>query len=356
MQQKKDIINKNLKLALRFSVLFIFLFLFSCNGQDKKANKLIVEKEKTNLIGKEFIIDQYNYKNDLFNSKKLDALFQKHNYTYLIGEYSGTSKEYFDCKIVGLFRNNKHEKSYALLYDKNAILRDTLNITNKDISLNVLFENNKKGIALGNVDTTNIKDVYFKITDLYELNSKTIKLNKVSINQKIMKCEIPIEYLSEEYAGIEDYFTYGVQEKASKKEIVTTSPSHLKGMWGVICANELTELDINKDKGFLSIYSINAIYINLKVEKISDKNEYLLKYASVSSQQNYYADKLKIVDEEIDKYKPIGKLIILEDGKARLEWVGLYNIKKQKLEFVGKDFLLISENGGKLPLILEKCD
>lgn len=127
-------------------------------------------------------------------------------------------------------------------------------------------------------------------------------------------------------------------------------------MWGVICANQLRELEINKDKGFLSLYSINAIYINLKVEKISDKNEYLLKYAGVSSQQNYYENELKIVDEDIDKNKPIGKLILLEDGKAQLDWTGLYNNKKQKLEFVGKDFLLISENGGKLPLILEKCD
>lgn len=133
------------------------------------------------------------------------------------------------------------------------------------------------------------------------------------------------------------------------------SPSDLKGTWAVICANELTELDINKDKGFLSLYDFNAIYINLKVEKLS-KNEYLLKYTSLSSQQDYYKDRLSIVDEDIDKNKPIGKLILLEDGKAKLEWVGLYNLKKQKLEFVGKDFLLIKENGGKLPLILEKCE
>ncbi|RRJ91819.1 hypothetical protein EG240_04480 [Paenimyroides tangerinum] len=156
--------------------------------------------------------------------------------------------------------------------------------------------------------------------------------------------------------GIEDYFNYGIQEKTIKTEIVTTSPSDLKGMWAIICANELTELDIDKDEGFLSLYSINDIYINLKIEKNSNKNEYILKYSSISSQRNYYENELKIVDEDIDKNKPIGKLIILEDGKAKLEWIGLYNLKKQKLEFVGKDFLLIKENGGKLPLILEKCE
>lgn len=135
----------------------------------------------------------------------------------------------------------------------------------------------------------------------------------------------------------------------------STSPSDLVGTWAINCQNELTVLDINKNEGFLSLYSVNAIYINLKVEKSSNKNEYVLKYASVSSQRNYYENELKIVDEDIDKNKPIGKLSVLENGKANLDWIGLYNRKKQKLEFVGKDFLLISENGGKTPLILEPC-
>ncbi len=96
----------------------------------------------------------------------------------------------------------------------------------------------------------------------------------------------------------------------------------------------------------MSLYDFNAIYINLKVEKLS-KNEYLLKYASVSSQENYYDDRLKIIDEEISKDRVIGKLILQKNGKAELQWIGLYNMKKQKLEFVGNDFLLIKENGGK---------
>lgn len=133
-----------------------------------------------------------------------------------------------------------------------------------------------------------------------------------------------------------------------------TTPSDLKGTWAVICKNELTELDINKNEGYLSLYDFNAIYINLKVEKLS-KNEYLLKYASVSSQEDYYKENLKIIDEDISKEKVIGKLILQKNGKAELQWIGLYNTKKQKLEFVGNDFLLIKENGGKTPLILEQC-
>jgi hypothetical protein len=47
---------------------------------------------------------------------------------------------------------------------------------------------------------------------------------------------------------------------------------------------------------------------------------------------------------------------VQNNGKAELQWIGLYNMKKQKLEFVGNDFLLIKENGGKTPLILERCN
>ncbi|AYZ10649.1 hypothetical protein EGY05_01180 [Chryseobacterium arthrosphaerae] len=353
MQQKKDITNNRSKRYTRILILILFFstFLFSCKGQDKEKR---VSKEIPNLIGQEFIIDQINPKEDKFSSKNLDQLFNKKSYTYLIGEYSGTSRENFNCKIVGLFKNNVYEKSYALFFDSNNFLKDTLNITKKDISLDVKFENNKKGIALGNFDISDMKNTYFKITDLYEIDNKTITLKKININQKILKCEIPIDYISEEYEGLESYFHYGITDKPDKKEETKTYPSDLKGMWGVICQNELTVLKINKNEGFLSLYDFNAIYINLKVEKLS-KNEYLLKYASVSSQEDYYKENLKIIDEDISKEKVIGKLILQKNGKAELQWFGLYNTKKQKLEFVGNDFLLIKENGGKTPLILEQC-
>ncbi len=155
-----------------------------------------------------------------------------------------------------------------------------------------------------------------------------------------------------------DYFTsqfpnlFSSQKNTVKEEQNT---GQLHGSWAVDCENELTTLDINNETGFLSLDSNNAIYINLKVEKSSNKNEYNLKYASLSSQRVYYKDKLLVADDEISKEKTIGKLIIKNDGKAELIWTGLYNLKSQKLEFVANDFLLIRENGGKNPLILERC-
>lgn len=173
-----------------------------------------------------------------------------------------------------------------------------------------------------------------------------------------LKCKV---YLGNKLLSDKTYDISTIEKNSSsEKDIVAgnnqnTTSSDLKGTWAVVCENELTELEINKNEGYLSLYDFNAIYINLKVEKISNKNEYLLKYASLASQQDYYKENLKIVDEEISKDKVIGKLILQKNGKAELQWIGLYNMKKKKLEFVGNDFLLIKENGGKTPLILEPC-
>ncbi|MDY0930860.1 MULTISPECIES: hypothetical protein [unclassified Chryseobacterium] len=57
---------------------------------------------------------------------------------------------------------------------------------------------------------------------------------------------------------------------------------------------------------------------NLKVEKFSKKDEYVLKFASTSSQRDYYKNMLMIVDEDISKDDIIGKLVIKKDGKGEL--------------------------------------
>lgn len=190
--------------------------------------------------------------------------------------------------------------------------------------------------------------------------TKGFKLPKAEIIKKEdeLKCTV---YLGNKLLSDKTYDISTIEKNSSSKKDIAadtdqnTTPSDLKGTWAVVCKNELTVLEINKNEGYLSLYDFNAIYINLKVEKVSNKNEYLLKYASLASQQDYYKENLRIVDEDISKDKVIGKLILQKNGKAELQWTGLYNMKKQKLEFVGNDFLLIKENGGKIPLILEPC-
>lgn len=146
------------------------------------------------------------------------------------------------------------------------------------------------------------------------------------------------------------------EKKIITEQLVETYPSDLKGYWQTGCGNKFTELSVDNSEGYLSLNSVNAIFINLKVEKSSKEKEYILKYAGIGSQQNYYEDELKINEGEISEDKIIGSMVIQQDGKALLNWIGLYNIKKKKLEFVGKDFSLIRENQGKNPVLLEKCD
>lgn len=57
-------------------------------------------------------------------------------------------------------------------------------------------------------------------------------------------------------------------------ETKKTIPSSLKGTWAVNCQNELITLEIDKGKGFLSLYSPNAIYINIDVFKSATNDEY----------------------------------------------------------------------------------
>lgn len=163
------------------------------------------------LIGKKLDIDLNCLSNDKCKSSILDVLFKKVNYSYILGDYAGTNQEQYYCYILGLFNNSEYEDSYMLLFDNNDILKDTLKITNKEISLNVLFEDNKKGVALGKIENKNFKDFYFEITDLYEIN-EDVQLIKRDLNTNVLQCPLPLKYQSEEFIGVEERFDYGVKK------------------------------------------------------------------------------------------------------------------------------------------------
>lgn len=132
-----------------------------------------------------------------------------------------------------------------------------------------------------------------------------------------------------------------------------TFPSDLEGEWAVNCGNGLTTFSIGKEENIISLYG-NSIYINVEMEKLTDR-EYILKFKNIATQENWVEESLKITESDISKDKIIGKFFIKKDGKVELHWIGLYNMKKQKLDYAGKGFSLIRENGGKNPVLLEKC-
>ncbi|WP_326984690.1 hypothetical protein VUJ46_09225 [Chryseobacterium sp. MYb264] len=127
----------------------------------------------------------------------------------------------------------------------------------------------------------------------------------------------------------------------------------LKGNWAVNCENELTELSFENNEGYLSLYSDNAVYINVTVKKSEDNSGFMLYFKNTSSQKKFYSDKPTVNDSEVSKDKEIGKLS-LKNGALVIDWYGLYNLKTGKHDFKN-EFVMIKENGGKSPVILHKC-
>jgi len=115
-----------------------------------------------------------------------------------------------------------------------------------------------------------------------------------------------------------------------------TLPSDLEGEWAVNCGNGLTTFSIGKEENIISLYG-NSIYINVEVEKLTDR-EYILKFKNIATQENWVEESLKITESDISKDKIIGKFFIKKDGKVELHWIGLYNMKKQKLDYSGKKY------------------
>lgn len=145
-------------------------------------------------------------------SPYLDTLFHKRDRTYLLSEDNGTNFDDYNFYIINVFHNHKPECGYILLLDNENILRDTLQFKNEDISLDVVYKNAHKGLALGLLNDKDLYNVYFRITNLYEITEE-LKIKSLALNTPILECQIPLKLLTEEYVGVEDYFSYGIDKR-----------------------------------------------------------------------------------------------------------------------------------------------
>lgn len=317
-------------IKLFFTLSILYLYSFSCKEQNKEHNKSL---NSNNLIDTKLSIDKKYTSDDKFKSTSLNSLFNGNDYSYIIGEYSGTSKKNFHCNIVGLFKNNSFKNSYVLFLDNNDILRDTLNIKSKDISLDVVFENNKKGIALGNMNINEIKNSYFHITDLYELDDKKIKLKKIDLNTEILKCEVPIQYLTEEYVGIEYYFEFGVAKSFVSKNNNQNSnknPNLKETSWAINCSTSERSITFEDEKKMVISMEFNQYYITLQ-EKSRKGNVISYQYSEMSG--------LGSVDynsKSYDNTETVCTLEIIDENTLKFNWLGFYD-KELKKRFHSKN-------------------
>jgi len=224
--------------------------------------------QSQDLINSKFTIDKSSVKEDSYLSKNLDQLFKADGLTYFEPDYSGTAFENYYVKNIVIQNKSNRKSNYLLFFNKNNILTDTLKIPENHIySLNVDFDNDKKGVAVGIFD---LHKSYFKITNKFELN-KNLKIKPLSINTKINHCPIPVELLSEENVGLEEHFTFGIENQKQVK-VNVKAPSNDFSKW---IGNYKADIEITRTDGDYNIdYVIKILNKNdvLITEKINNED------------------------------------------------------------------------------------
>lgn len=330
------------------------LFLLSCNGAAKSNSvQSIAYAEEVKSSGNAI---------DFFDKKYFTG------YNLAIDESNLSDHPYFsylDCNHEGYFtvhfvpKESNLQAYWSDEYYKKEDL-DTYDFKNDNQKIESLLKNNTnaynvfaywvKAEYLQPGDGCTLERVWLNknsIAEIYLFNEKNRKWELV----KTESSDVPPPYVNTEF--FIKHFSNLFPEKSENTKEKKNYSADLKGEWAVNCDDGLTTFRINEDDGVISLYG-NAIYIDVKVEKISD-TEYTLKFKGIATQKNWVDNSLKVTESNISKEKMIGKFFVKKDGSVELQWIGLYNVKKQKVDYSGNDFLLIKENGSKNPVILQKC-
>ena len=350
-----------MKKKLIFTLYIICLITSSCKQSSPSSKK--VEEKKINdvKISEELyseVLNPLKIESDFNENNEKEKIFKQKKITCLGEKNSCTSCSNIEEDISILF--NKDSFSFGInnrkyFYSLEGLLSEfghqVYLFNNADENI-IVIEEFYEEVDLHRFFYTTNNEIYFIGEKTYG-NEDRIHYINFEKKDNIITVKFPNTTTNKSNTL---KFNLAYKKKLDDNLIEKNYSSELKGYWQTGCANKFTEFNIDKSEGFLSLNSVNAIYINLKIEKSSKNDEYILRYAGLSSQREYYKDGPTIIDDEISKSEIIGRFVVLKDGKALLHWIGLYNMKKKKLEFIGDDFSLIRESGHKNPVLLEKCD
>lgn len=242
-------------------ILLLQIILLLFNGCQYKSQ---------NIIDSKLIIDQENIENGFYKSKNLDQLFNIKNQTYFEPDYVGTSFEDYYVKNIIIKDGSNIKAHYLLLFDNEDILKDTLKIPKNQVySLNVKFANHKNGISIGVFDE---KTYYFKIFKNFSID-KNLKTTPLSLNTEIIDCPLPIEYLSEENVGIEDYYHFGTSANSIEKAVnENKSDFPMAGMYSInadvesVISGETIKIKFN--------FFENSKKMNLRIQTDTSEDAY----------------------------------------------------------------------------------
>ncbi len=171
--------------------------------------------------------------------------------------------------------------------------------------------NHQRGISMQSEEKDSIYEIRVGFNgELRWENYYTFQVKKEDCSLKVLNVE------SGNYESIKEW-------RGNEND----SHVNINGVWRLECENDLTILDVVKEvEGSMSLYSFNRIYIKVRIKKIAGHNYHIM-YKNIDFQEIYYEDKNSIVEGEISKEHPIAEIEILDKGKIKLNWIGLFNTK-----------------------------
>ncbi|MDR7211465.1 hypothetical protein [Flavobacterium piscis] len=322
---------------MKHALYILLTLLFSC--KDKNNNDFAEENILNN-----------NYKQIVINCQGTDASSRCEN----------KEKE---IAFTNLINNGKTVIDFKYK-DQNYI--HSLNEQITDLGLkSYLFENDKKMILI--LDSFLEYGHKFYTYFIEENKIKYIGSNEFAFQFDENEIELKYNFIISEKENLINLNLGSSYENINLNNAIVlplndTNSSEYKnsidvsGSWKLECNSELLTFDISKNKVYLFLNSDNSIYINILLKEVKGKDdEYTLHFFNTESQNEFYEDIGNVKDKEISKDQSIAKISFTDNNTMLLNWIGLYNIKTNKLQFV-EDFIFLKENNNVNPITLKKCD
>lgn len=200
-----------------YKIVFLLLFLsgtaYSCTNKKTETELVVTQNQQpsTTLFGKklsDFIESKYNSAGvDFFVAPNLAKQINAKTDAFV--DLGTQMMEGINVRIA-TFRIADSKKTSAIDNKQNRYLfvekkgnngfeiSDTLRVNKgNDFAVNLLLENNRKGIAVGNF---NQNSDFFEIKELYEI-SKDGKKKKLDLETTVLDCPAPTDYNSDEDSG-----------------------------------------------------------------------------------------------------------------------------------------------------------
>ncbi len=333
-------------MRIKFVLLYLlfFLFMLSCNGQEKSATPLSTKNYKV----KSSLTDNFNKTSNLYFDSEKKLVFS----SSIIKELGKFTVYYIpnSKQEINYYQNFEKSNHIIPLYDEENSLNYYSATDQKKID-KILKERVKSEkdfkiigtfipqnfITIENDDEYNLTFPYLQKYYQKE-NGKWIYLSE----KKIINAEDEISSNSKN-----NFLSISTDKKDLKKQDIQYS---LNGTWQVDCKTGAGNISITDKEASLTLL-YNQVYIDMKELKRYDFEKgiaYTLKeipedIGNIGRDLNW---------NEYINNEPIAYLKMIDDNTMYFYWYGFYNKKSKKREFKESSF---QQESKTKEIILKKC-